>query len=166
MLTTHWRRIGAVVSFALLGAAGACHRDSAGTGPVVNAPPTISVVFSGGTLTAEMAVSPVQRDTGLMNRPTLGADRGMLFAYPYTQQPDFEAYWMQNTLIPLSIVFLDSTKKVINVEDMQANTTTLHFAKARFLYAVEANLGWFAAHGVVPGSVATFALPVGTTPSN
>ncbi|MBI3568790.1 MAG: DUF192 domain-containing protein [Gemmatimonadetes bacterium] len=154
--------VAAVTTAALVAACG----DKAPLGPVVTVPPTIAVTFSGGVLTAEIAATPTQRDTGLMNRPSLGADRGMLFAYPYTQQPEFEAYWMQNTLIPLSIAFLDSTKKVINIEDMQANTTTLHYAKARFLYAVEANLGWFASHGVTAGAVASFTLPAGITPTH
>jgi hypothetical protein len=74
-------------------------------------------------------------------------------------------FYMKNTPIALSVAFLDSAKKVINIEDMQPNTLTPHYAKAPYLYAVEANLGWFAAHGVVAGSVAAFTLPPGTTPS-
>lgn len=152
-----------VAAFLVLVAAVACHGNSPTTPP--NGPQTIGVTFSGGVLTAELAVTGAQRDTGLMHRITLGANDGMLFAYPFTQQPEFAAYWMMNTPVALSIAFLDSTKKVINVEDMQPNTVTLHYAQGRFLYAVEANLGWFASHGVTAGAMASFTLPPGLTPT-
>ena len=164
MLTIRMARGAVLLSVAALATALACG-GSLATTPTGTVPQTITVSFPGGTLVSEIAYTTAQRDSGLMNRTTLGANIGMVFAYPYTQQPEFEAYWMQNTPIALSIAFLDSTKKVINIEDMQPNTTTLHFATGRFLYAIEANLGWFASHNVAAGTTATFSLPAGVVPT-
>lgn len=163
MINPRLQRGALVAAFLAMVTAAACQSNSPTTPP--NGPLTTAVTFSGGVLTAELAVTGAQRDSGLMHRTTLAANGGMLFAYPYTQQPEFAAYWMMNTPIALSIAYLDSTKKVINIEDMQPNTATLHYAQARFLYAIEANLGWFASHGVTAGSMASFTLPPGTTPT-
>lgn len=154
-----------VAAFLTMVLVAACHTGAPSTPIICTTAPTVAVTFAGGVLTAELAVDSAQREKGLQQRSNLCPDNGMLFAYPYTQQPEFEKYWMFDTPLPLSIAFLDSTKKVINIEDMQPNTTTLHAANARFLYALEANLGWFASHGVTAGSVASFTLPAGTTPT-
>ena len=52
----------------------------------------------------EMATTPQQQETGLMFRPTVAADRGMLFVFP-TVQP--ETFWMKNTIAPLDMVFIN-----------------------------------------------------------
>ena len=59
--------------------------------------------------------------------------------------------WMKNTNIPLSVAFIDAQGKVINVEDMAPHTETNHCTARNAMYALEANQGWFARHGVVPG---------------
>ena len=165
MIDSRMRRGAFVAAFLAMALVAACHADAPSTPISCTTAPTVAVTFQGGALTAELAVDSAQRANGLQHRATLCADHGMLFAYPYTQQPEFEKYWMLDTPLPLSIAFLDSTKTVINLDDMQPNTTTLHSANARFLYAIEANLGWFAAHGVVAGSMASFSLPAGATPT-
>ena len=59
--------------------------------------------------------------------------------------------WMKNTLIALSVAFLDAEGRVINIEDMQPQTSDNHCAAAPARYALEMNLGWFAERGVKPG---------------
>lgn len=165
MITPRLPRSALVTALLALALVAACRNDAPTKPNTCSTAPTVAVTFSGGVLTAELAVDSAHRANGLQHRATLCPDNGMLFAYPYTQQPEFEKYWMLDTPLPLSIAFLDSTKRVINIDDMQPNTTTLHSANARFLYALEANLGWFASHGVVAGSMARFTLPAGTTPT-
>ncbi|MCG6901107.1 MAG: DUF192 domain-containing protein [Rhodobacter sp.] len=53
--------------------------------------------------TVELADSPDERALGLMNRPKMAASAGMLFLYEFPQRV---AFWMENTLIPLDMIFM------------------------------------------------------------
>lgn len=53
--------------------------------------------------TVELADSPEERAVGLMNRPSMAASAGMLFLYDTAQTV---AFWMENTLIPLDMIFM------------------------------------------------------------
>jgi uncharacterized membrane protein (UPF0127 family) len=98
---------------------------------------------------AEIASSDAQREQGLMFRQALGASQGMAFIFDF---PARECMWMKNTLLPLSVAFIDDTGSIINIEDMQPQTLTSHCSAQPVLYALEMNLGWFAKHGLKPGS--------------
>jgi uncharacterized membrane protein (UPF0127 family) len=124
-------------------------------------PKAITVSFPGGTVSAEIAALTAARNTGLMNRTSIAADSGMIFVWATDRNPQFEGFYMLNTHFDLSVAFLDSQKRVINVEDMTAETTAIHYATAPYRYAVEARKGWFASHGVVAGTTATFTVPAG-----
>lgn len=121
--------------------------------------PSISVSFPCGTVTANIAATIAARDSGLMNVNPLGANSGMLFVFADTTTTGF---WMLNTPTALSIAFIDSSKQVINVEDMAPETLTPHYPLRAYRYALEVNLGWFTAHGIVAGTNVTFSLPAGT----
>jgi len=98
---------------------------------------------------AEVANTPQVRAQGLMHRDRLGPNQGMLFVFPDLERP---CMWMKNTLIPLSVAFLDEKGAIINVEDMAPLTETSHCAKAPARFALEMGLGWFKAHGALPRS--------------
>ena len=135
--------------------------DSKTTPPTV---PTATVMFSAtASVVAEIASTTAQRNTGLMSRPagSLGTDAGMLFVFAVDQNPAFSGFYMLNTNIPLSIAFIDANNKVIFIDDMAPNTTTIHQAPSVYRYALEVNQGWFATRNVKVGSVATFTLPAG-----
>jgi hypothetical protein len=100
-------------------------------------------------LTAEIAHTRDARMIGLMHRPELGADAGMLFVFPSSQ---VQCMWMRNTLIPLSVAFIDDKGVIINIEDMQPQTETPHCAKRAARYALETNVGWFAARKLGAGA--------------
>lgn len=97
---------------------------------------------------AEVAATPESRSTGLMHRTELGSNQGMLFIFENTST---QAMWMRNTLIPLSVAFLDEHGVVVNVAEMQPRTETVHASSAPARYALEMNAGWFANAGVRPG---------------
>jgi len=105
------------------------------------------------TLWVETARTSSERARGLMYRKQLDPDRGMIFIYEETTTGMF---WMKNTPIPLSIAFLDSGGQVIDIQDMQPYSEQLHAPAGPYVYAVEANQGWFAGHGVTVGDNAEF----------
>jgi uncharacterized membrane protein (UPF0127 family) len=96
----------------------------------------------------EVARTPTARQTGLMHRRSLLAQQGMLFVYP---RSDIECMWMKNTLIPLSVAFIDAQSRIINIEDMQPSTRDYHCSASPAQYALEMNLGWFRKSGIKTG---------------
>ncbi|MDY7579572.1 DUF192 domain-containing protein [Herbaspirillum sp. RTI4] len=97
---------------------------------------------------AEVAANEAQREQGLMFRKQLGPNEGMVFLFG---EPAGICMWMKNTLIPLSVAFLDSSGKIINIEDMEAQTTNSHCATKPAFYALEMSLGWFRQKNIKPG---------------
>jgi uncharacterized protein len=89
---------------------------------------------------AEVASVPSDRAQGLMFRKKLSDNEGMLFVYP---QPHITGMWMKNTLIPLSVAFIDDKGVIINVEEMKPETLDAHMAKAPAKYSLEMSSGWF-----------------------
>ena len=121
------------------------------------APSTSSVTFQSGTgesfsLTVEIADTPDRRALGLMNRESLPDDAGMLFVWP---EDTASGFWMKDTLVPLSVAFIDADGKIVDIQDLEPLDETLHHSPAPYRYAVEANQGWFAEHGISPGDTAT-----------
>jgi uncharacterized protein len=106
-------------------------------------------------LSLELATTPEQRERGLMFRSSLDPDSGMLFVY---NQPATEGYWMRNTLVPLSIAWLDHAGGIVDIQDMQPQTDDTHTPAAPYWYALETNQGWFQAHGVSVGQVVQLCL--------
>jgi hypothetical protein len=101
---------------------------------------------------AELADTPQAREVGLMNRSSMPVNSGMLFIF---EQKAGHCFWMNNTKIPLSIAFIADDGKIVNIEEMQANTTNNHCPKAAVRYALEMNARWFAERTLTPGSVIT-----------
>jgi uncharacterized membrane protein (UPF0127 family) len=97
---------------------------------------------------AEVATTEAQREQGLMFREKLGQNQGMVFLFG---APAGVCMWMKNTLLPLSVAFLDANRKIINIEDMKAQTTDSHCAQGPANYALEMNLGWFKQKNIKPG---------------
>jgi uncharacterized membrane protein (UPF0127 family) len=122
-------------------------------GPVL---PTRSLTAGIHLITAEVAADDRSRELGLMNRPGLEPNHGMLFVF----DPAFKAcMWMRNTLIPLSVAFIDAGGRVVNIEDMQAQTDQIHCARREVPFALEMARGWFAERGLKPGETVIGGLP-------
>ena len=135
-------------------------KDSPASPPGSNPPILNTVTLNGATVRVAIAATRTSRTQGLTGVTTMAADSGMLFVFADDRQRGF---WMKDTPIPLSIAFLDASKKVIFMADMAPNTTTVvgGFNAGLMRYAIEVNQGWFAAHGVSLGMSATFTLPTG-----
>ncbi len=93
-------------------------------------------------------MSDEARKHGLMHREALPADHGMLFVYP---APGPVCMWMKNTLIPLSVAFLDARGVILNIADMQPGSLERHCSASPASYALEMNLGWFGRRRLAPG---------------
>jgi uncharacterized membrane protein (UPF0127 family) len=110
---------------------------------------TTALTIGTQKLTAEVATSPAQRETGLMNRFSLKPDHGMLFVF---ERPGPLSFWMRNTYVALSIAFISADGQILNIEDMQPQTDDPHWSKGAALYALEMKKGWFAERGIVAGA--------------
>ena len=97
---------------------------------------------------AEVAATHPNRMQGLMYRQNMAANQGMLFVFTQTER---HCMWMRNTLLPLSVAFLDEQGRVINIENMKPQTESNHCAAAPARFALEMNMGWFAHKGIKPG---------------
>ncbi len=98
---------------------------------------------------AEVADNFVTRMQGLMHRPSLGVNDGMLFIF---DEAGIQCMWMKNTLIPLSVAYIADDGSIVNVEDMKPQTEDSHCAKKPVRYALEMNVGWFASRGLRSGA--------------
>ena len=98
---------------------------------------------------AEVVSEPGTRAEGLMYRKNMAQNAGMLFIF---DEPQVHCMWMKNTLIPLSVAFIDDRGAIVNIADMEPQTENSHCAAQPVRYALEMNRGWFAARGVKPGS--------------
>ncbi|MDQ7988322.1 MAG: DUF192 domain-containing protein [Candidatus Dactylopiibacterium sp.] len=98
---------------------------------------------------AEVADSAQTREIGLMHRRSMAPHEGMLFVFDTAQA---YCFWMKNTLLPLSIAFIDETGQIVNLADMQPQSERNHCAAKPVRYALEMNQGWFAAKGIKAGA--------------
>lgn len=110
--------------------------------------PEIALQLNGQALIVEVASSDAQREQGLMYRRILPTNHGMLFVFA---QPTQFGMWMKNTVLPLSVAFLDENGVVINIANMKPQTTDVHATARPAKFAIEANLGWFKQHHIKAG---------------
>ena len=71
----------------------------------------IKISFDGHMLLAEVALRPEDRVQGLMHRPNLSENSGMLFVYENAAHLSF---WMKNTFIPLSVAFISDNRRILD----------------------------------------------------
>jgi hypothetical protein len=98
---------------------------------------------------AEVADSMGSRMEGLMHRTSMPEGSGMVFVF---EESAIHCMWMKNTLIPLSVAFIDQAGAIINIADMQPHSEQSHCAARPARYALEMNKGWFVQRGIKPGA--------------
>ena len=110
----------------------------------------VSLTAGVNLIHAEVAAAPAQRQQGLMFREKMATNDGMVFVF---EGPAQVCMWMKNTLLPLSVAFIDGGGRIINIEDMQPQKLDSHCARKPASYALEMNLGWFRQKNIKPGTV-------------
>jgi len=116
--------------------------------------PTTRLTTGFHVITAQLATTPEQRATGLMHRPTMPTNDGMLFVF---EQPGQQCFWMKNTLLPLSIAFLADDGTIVNIDEMKPQTLDSHCSARPVRYVLEMNQGWFAKRAIKAGAKVTGA---------
>jgi len=130
-----------------------CAVSFAAAAPAQQVPqPTLPIApLSAGiyVIQAEVASTPTQQQIGLMGRTELSSNGGMLFIFDTSS---LHCMWMRNTLLPLSVAFIDDKGIVTNIEDMAPKTENTHCAVRPARYALEMSKGWFAKRGLKAGA--------------
>ncbi len=111
--------------------------------------PTIRLSTGMHVLQVQVAQTPEQQQTGLMFRKTMGTNEGMLFVF---DEPRQQCFWMKNTLLPLSVAFIDDSGRVANIDDMKPQTLDSHCSTRPVRFVLEMNVGWFDKRGIKAGS--------------
>ncbi len=97
---------------------------------------------------AQVALSPEQRQIGLMFRRDMPQHEGMLFVF---EQASTQCFWMKNTLLPLTAAFVADDGTIVNLADMKPQTTDSHCSTQPVRYVLEMNQGWFAKKSIKAG---------------
>jgi len=103
-------------------------------------------------ITAEVAATPQSRATGLMMRERLAPNHGMAFVFEDKSQ---HCFWMRNTLIPLSIAFIEDDGTIVSIADMAPKSEASTCPPRAVRYALEMDQGWFAKRGIAAGNKIT-----------
>ena len=104
------------------------------------------------TVRSEIASRPEERNYGFMFRKKIPAGTGMLFVFEIDQQLSF---WMKNTPTPLSIAYIDSRGKIVDIFDMTPYSLSSIQSTRSVRYALEVPQGWYAENGIAPGDRVT-----------
>ncbi len=107
-------------------------------------------------LFVEIADTIEERAFGLMHRTALEKNHGMLFVFEDMQQ---RIFWMKNTKIPLDIIFIDASGKIVdikeNFEPCVVDNCEKYYSKPT-MYALEVNAGFVEEHSIVVENTVEF----------
>ncbi len=99
------------------------------------------VIIGADTVLAEVARTSDERGQGLSNRDYLAPGAGMIFVF---DDEEVRSFWMQDTYIPLDIAYLDANARIIDIQQMEPESTRMHTSSGPAMFALEVRQGWFA----------------------
>ncbi|HEY0143699.1 MAG TPA: DUF192 domain-containing protein [Thermoanaerobaculia bacterium] len=131
------------------------HASSIATTTAAGAP---RVIFPDGfVVSTEIAADDPSRAQGLMFRDQLRPGTGMLFIFPRMGEYPF---WMKDTLIPLDMIWIDESKKIVamhqNVPPCKTEICPNYPPKAPSRYVLEVAGGVAKEHNLKVGDVLRF----------
>lgn len=118
--------------------------------------PSVPLHIGKATLQTEIAATEAEREKGLMFCTKLGDNDGMIFLMGNVAPATF---WMKNTLIPLSVAYIDKNGVILEIHDMlpappdvpDNQLPVTRSVSNQVAYALETNIHWFALNGIKPG---------------
>jgi uncharacterized protein len=146
-----------------IGAAGGCSSGCKKPAAPAAGPPTIpgsptaaqpklqtmKLWLGAEEMVAELALTGIQQQTGMMFRTNLAENAGMLFVFA---APHRASFWMLNCPLPLSAAYIDPDGLILEIHDLQAhNTNSVVASSERVQYVLETSQGWFGRHNVTTG---------------
>ena len=100
------------------------------------------VVINEKIIFEELAITPEERQRGLMERELLEEDNGMLFVF---SEEDAYSFWMRNMKISLDIIWIDADGSVVyfvkDVPPCVQSPCQTYSPNANALYVLEVNPG-------------------------
>lgn len=150
--------------------------------------PLVTFTRGDGTavpLAVEVVDDAGERACGLMHRRSLPDEQGMLFVFERDGQ--IGGFWMRNTLIPLAIAYIGGDGRIVDILEMEAAPEPgtpfrtadgqlilvrdgdapppgagwiTYTPQSSYQYAIEANAGWYARHGIEIGDAVDVAAAV------
>lgn len=78
----------------------------------------------------------------------MGTNEGMIFVF---ERAGVQCFWMKNTLLPLSVAFIDEDGTIVNLDEMKPETEDTHCSTKPVRHVLEMNKGWFSKRGIKPG---------------
>lgn len=113
--------------------------------------PTVKLWVGTNEIVSEIASTAHQIQTGMMWRTNMAEMDGMLFVFPVPQNV---AFYMRNTLLPLSCGYIDAQGTLLEIYDMKPrDETPIPSTSDQIQYVLEMNQGWFQRHNVRTGMV-------------
>ncbi len=112
---------------------------------------TIPLYLGPEVITAELALTAIQQQTGMMFRTNMAENEGMLFIYP---QPQRVGFWMLNTVLPLSAAYIDRDGVIREIHPLQpGNTNAVVSTSDQIQFILETRQGWFERKHIAPGAI-------------
>ena len=111
--------------------------------------PRTSITAGMYLIDAQVAMTPREREIGLMFRKEMPVHEGMLFVF---EQPATQCFWMKNTILPLTAAFVADDGTIVNLADMKPMTEDSHCSAKPVRYVLEMNVGWFDKRGIKAGA--------------
>ncbi|MGE0472211.1 MAG: DUF192 domain-containing protein [Nitrospirales bacterium] len=117
---------------------------------------------TGVSLSVEIAETVDKRSQGLMFRQSLEADEGMLFIFP---EMGYWTFWMKNTLIPLDILWMDESGKILHVEPhvpictKKDDSCPRYYSTRESRFVLEIQAGRAKELGLTPGTHLSLTIP-------
>ena len=129
--------------------------------PTLGAPDHVVTIHGSNGVVERLRVwvadDDAERAKGLMGVTQLAPNQGMAFLF---DGPSIESFWMKDTLIPLSVAFVDARGGIVTIREMEpcrSDPCPTYDSGAPYVMAIEANRGWFEDNGVRIGDRATLA---------